>query len=326
MHKVIQYLGRCLWIGLALFPFSNLSAQQHYPDKPIILVVPYAPGGPTDIFARVLAQELGNEIGQVIVITNNVGAAGNIGTALVARAPADGYTLLFGTAAIAVAPAVYKNLSYDAERDLQPIAMVGSCPAVVLTSTSGPNTIDELISLVRSQPGKFNYATSGIGSPTHIVTEYFNQKANLDAFAVPYTGAGPAKQGVITNLHLYTFETASSALALIKSGKLKAIALASDRRSPVLPNVPTIAEYGVQGVNGSTWNMIFAPEKTPRYIVEKLNHAINKSLTNPAIVKRLNELAIDINASSTPSSAESYLKSETQRWKELVSYSKVKLN
>ncbi len=326
MQKMIRPLSCWLLIGLALVPFCRVSAQQHYPDKPITLVVPYAPGGPTDIFARVLAQELSNEIGQSIIIANNAGAAGNIGTTLVARAPADGYTLLFGTAAIAVAPAVYKSLSYDAERDLQPIALVGSCPAVVLTSASGPNSISELISLVRTQPGKFNYATSGIGSPTHIVTEYFNQKANLDTFAVPYTGAGPAKQGVISDLHLYTFETASSALALIKSGKLKAIALASDRRSPVLPNVPTIAEYGVQGVNGSTWNMIFAPAKTLKYIVEKLNHAINKSLTNPAIVKRLNELAIDINAASTPSSAESYLKSETQRWKELVSYSKVKLN
>jgi len=326
MQKMVKNLGRWLLMGLALFPFHNLSAQQQYPDKPITLVVPYAPGGPTDIFARVLAQELGNELGQAIIIANNAGAAGNIGTSLVARAPADGYTLLFGTAAIAVAPAVYKNLNYDAEKDLQPIALVGSCPAIVLTSAGGPNSIGELISLVKSQPGKFNYATSGIGSPTHIVTEYFNQKANLDTFAVPYTGAGPAKQGVISNLHLYTFETASSALALIKSGKLKAIALASDRRSPLLPNVPTIAEYGLQGVNGSTWNMILAPAKTPKYIIEKLNHAINKSLTNPATVKRLNELAIDINAASTPNSAESYLKSETQRWKELVSYSKVTLN
>jgi len=326
MRQIIQYVSQWLVISLAILQFCNLSAQQNYPDKSITLVVPYAPGGPTDIFARVLAQELSNEIGQAIIIANNAGAAGNVGTALVSRAPADGYTLLFGTAAIAVAPSVYKNLNYDAEKDLQAIAMVGSCPAVVLTSVSGPNTIDELITLVRLQPGKFNYATSGIGSPTHIVTEYFNQKANLDTFAVPYTGAGPAKQGVITNLHLYTFETASSALALIRSGKLKPIALASDRRSPILPNVPTIAEFGVLGVNGSTWNMIFAPTKTPKYIIEKLNRAINKSLSNSETVKRLNELAIDVNSSSTPTSAEQYLRSETQRWKELVNYSKVKLN
>ena len=288
--------------------------------------MPYAPGGPTDIFARVLGQELGKELGQNIVINNNAGAAGNIGTALVARSTADGYTLLFGTAAIAVAPSVYKNLNYDAVRDLQPIALVGSCPAVVLTSPAGPNTIDQLIAIVKSQPGTFNYATSGIGSPTHIVTEYFNQKANLDAFAVPYTGSGPAKQGVMSDLHLYTFETASSAIALVKSGKLKAIALASDQRSPLLPNVPTITESGIQGVNGSTWNMIFAPEKTPKFIIEKLNKAINRALSNPATIKKLNELAIDINATSSPASSEAYLKSETIRWKDLVSFSKVKLN
>ena len=326
MSKYCKHLAWCLALAwVALFSCGVL-AQQNYPDKPITLVVPYAPGGPTDIFARILSQELGKELGQSLVVNNHAGAAGNIGTALVARSPADGYTLLFGTAAIAVAPAVYKNLQYDAEKDLQPIAIVGSCPAIILTSPTGPSTIEQLITLVRSQPGVYNYATSGIGSPTHIVTEYFNQKANLDAFAVPYTGSGPAKQGVMSNLHLYTFETASSALSLVKAGKLKPIALASDQRSPLLPNVPTIAESGIQGVNGSTWNMIFAPEKTPKFIIEKLNKAINKVLSNPTTIKKLNELAIDVNGSSTPMSSEAYLKSETLRWKELVNFSKVKLN
>lgn len=326
MTKLIKNLTWCLAFGWGIFCSYSVLAQQNYPDKPITLVVPYAPGGSADVFARILSQELGKELGQSIIVNNQAGAAGNIGTALVARSPSDGYTLLFGTAAIAIAPSVYKTLNYDAERDLQAIALVGSCPALVLTTPTGPNTIDQLVAQVRAQPGVFSYAASGIGSPTHIVTEYFNQKANLDAFAVPYTGAGPAKQGVMSNLHLYTLETASSAIGLVKSGKLKAIALASDQRSPLLPNIPTIAESGILGVNGGTWNMVFAPEKTPKFIIEKLNKAINKALLNPTITKKLHELVIDVNATSTPMSAEAYLKSETLRWKELVSFSKVKTN
>jgi tripartite-type tricarboxylate transporter receptor subunit TctC len=321
-HRIVLVIAIICCIAFS----NNLFAQQRYPENPITLVVPYAPGGPTDIFARILGQELGKELGQNVVINNNAGAAGNIGTSLVARSVGDGYTLLFGTAAIAVSPSVYKNLNYDAQRDLRPIAMVGSCPALVLTSSTGPDTIEQLISLIKSQPGVFNYATSGIGSPTHIVTEYFNQKAHLDAFAVPYTGAGPAKQGVISNLHLYTFETASSAIALVRSGKLKAIALASDQRSPLLPNVPTISESGIKGVNGSTWNMVFAPEKTPKPVIDRLNKAINKVLSNPVIVKRLNDLAIEVNSTSTPNSAEAFLKFETERWRELVHASQVKVN
>ncbi|MBU3575750.1 tripartite tricarboxylate transporter substrate-binding protein [Polynucleobacter sp. UK-Mo-2m-Kol15] len=326
MTKLIKNLSWCLALGWGILSSYSALAQQNYPDKPITLVVPYAPAGSADVFARILSQELGKELGQSIIVNNQAGAAGNVGAALVARSPSDGYTLLFGTAAIAIAPSVYKNLNYDAEKDLQAIALVGSSPALVLTTPAGPNTIDQLIAQVKAQPGVYSYAASGIGSATHIVAEYFNQKANIDAFAVPYKGAGPAKQGLMSDLHLYTFETASSAISLVKSGKLKAIALATDQRSPLLPNVPTIAESGIQGVSAGTWNMVFAPEKTPKFIIDKLNVAINKVLSNPIVAKKLHELVIDINASSTPMSAEAYLKSETLRWKELVSFSKVKTN
>lgn len=326
MTKLIKNLSWCLALGWGIFSSYSALAQQNYPDKPITLVVPYAPAGSADVFARILSQELGKELGQSIIVNNQAGAAGNVGAALVARSPSDGYTLLFGTAAIAIAPSVYKNLNYDAEKDLQAIALVGSSPALVLTTPAGPNTIDQLIAQVKAQPGVYSYAASGIGSATHIVAEYFNQKANIDAFAVPYKGAGPAKQGLMSDLHLYTFETASSAISLVKSGKLKAIALATDQRSPLLPNVPTIAESGIQGVSAGTWNMVLAPEKTPKFIIDKLNVAINKVLSNPMVAKKLHELVIDVNASSTPMSAEAYLKSETLRWKDLVSFSKVKTN
>jgi tripartite-type tricarboxylate transporter receptor subunit TctC len=326
MTKFYKNLTCCLALGWGIFSSYSVLAQQNYPDKTITLVVPYAPGGSADVFARILGQELGKELDQSVIVNNHPGAAGNVGAALVARSPSDGYTLLFGTAAIAIAPSVYKTLNYDAERDLQAIALVGSSPALVITTPTGPNTIDQLIAQVRSQPGVFSYAASGIGSATHIVAEYFNRKANLDVIVVPYTGAGPAKQGLMSNLHLYTFETASSAITLVKSGKLKAIALASDQRSPLLPNVPTITESGIQGVSAGTWNMVFAPQKTPKFIIEKLNIAINKALSNPMAAKKLHELVIDVNASSTPMSSEAYLKSETLRWKELVSFSKVKTN
>jgi tripartite-type tricarboxylate transporter receptor subunit TctC len=301
-------------------------AQDNYPDRSINMIVPFAPGGPTDVFARVLAERLGKELNQAIVVQNRGGAAGNIGVALASREAPDGYNLLFGTASIAVAPSVYKHLNYDALKDLQPVALVGSCPALVLVAPDGPSSIPRLVSMLKASPNKYSYATSGYASATHLVTEYFNRKADVDAFVVPYTGSGPAHQNMIAKRHLYTFETASSAMSLVKSGQLKAIAIAADHRSPVLPDVPTIAESGIKGVTASTWNMVFVPAKTPMPIVERLNKAINKVLSDPSTAEKLKSLAIEVSSDSTPASSEAYLKSEIGRWADIVKVTGIKPN
>ncbi|GAA0528639.1 Bug family tripartite tricarboxylate transporter substrate binding protein [Pigmentiphaga daeguensis] len=305
---------------------AGAGAQDAYPAHTISMTVPFAPGGPTDVFARILAERLGQELGQSIVVLNRGGAAGNIGVAQAARTAPDGYNLLFGTASIAVAPSVYKKLNYDALTDLQPVALLGSCPALVLVSPDGPNSVERLVSMLKAAPGKYSYATSGYASATHLVTGFFNHKAGIDAFVVPYTGSGPAHQGMIAKRHLYTFETASSAMPLVQGGTLKAIAIASDHRSPILPDVPTIEEAGISGVNASTWNMVFVPKGTPAGIVDKLNKAINKVLSDPATVTKLKGLAIEVTSDSTPASSEKYLKSEITRWADIARISGIQPN
>jgi tripartite-type tricarboxylate transporter receptor subunit TctC len=299
-------------------------AADSYPSHTINMIVPFAPGGPTDVFARVLADKLGRELGQSIIVLNRGGAAGNIGVAQAARETPDGYTILFGTASIAVAPSVYKKLAYDAAKDLQPVALVGSCPALVLVAPDGPASIPQLVSMLKAAPNKYSYATSGYASATHLVTEYFNRKAGVDAFVVPYTGSGPAHQNMIAKRHLYTFETASSAMSLVRSGQLKAIGIAANHRSPELPDVPTIAEAGIPGVDASTWNMVFVPAHTPMPIVEKLNKAINAALSDKATADKLKSLVIEVTADSTPASSAAYLKSEIDRWAQITQVSGIK--
>jgi tripartite-type tricarboxylate transporter receptor subunit TctC len=312
-----------LMSGMAV---SGAYAEDTYPNHAINMIVPFAPGGPTDVFARILADRLGRELGQTVIVLNRGGAAGNIGVALAAREEPDGYNILFGTASIAVAPSVYKKLSYKPLRDLQAVALVGSCPALVLVAPDGPASVPELISMLKANPGKYSYATSGYASATHLVTEYFNRKANIEAFVVPYTGSGPAHQNMIAKRHLYTFETASSAMSLVQGGSLKAIGIAALHRSPILPDVPTIEEAGIPGISASTWNMIFVPAHTPMPIVNTLNQAINKVLSEPATVEKLKSLAVEVTSGSTPASSEAYLKSEISRWAEIVEVSGVKPN
>ncbi|OZI18660.1 hypothetical protein CAL26_13200 [Bordetella genomosp. 9] len=295
-----------------------------YPQHTINMIVPFAPGGPTDVFARVLADKLGRQLGQSVIVLNRGGAAGNIGVAQAARETPDGYTILFGTASIAVAPSVYRKLAYDAIKDLQPVALVGSCPALVLVAPDGPATIQQLVSTLKAAPGKYSYATSGYASATHLVTEFFNRQAGVDAFVVPYTGSGPAHQNMIAKRHLYTFETASSAMSLVRNGSLKAIGIAANHRSPELPDVPTIAEAGIPGVDASTWNMVFVPANTPMPIVDKLNKAINAALSDPATADKLKSLVIEVTADSTPASSAAYLKSEIDRWAGIVRTSGIK--
>jgi len=318
--------GRRAWLAaaaLCLVP-ALAGAAGTYPERAITMVVPFAPGGPTDVFARILAERLGQELGQPIIVVNRGGAAGNVGVATAARAPADGYTVLFGTASMAVAPSVYPSLAYDTFKDFQPVALLGSCPALVLVAPDGPSSIGQLVAKLKAEPDKYSYATSGYASATHLVTEFFNRKAGVKAFVVPYTGSGPAHQGMVSGLHLYTFETASSAMGLINSGTLKVIGIASAKRSAMLPDVPTIAEAGIPGVDASTWNMLFVPAHTPAAITQRLNAATNKVLSDPATAQKLQRLVIEVTSDSTPASSAAYMRSEIGRWADIVRITGIK--
>ncbi|HEY9281739.1 MAG TPA: tripartite tricarboxylate transporter substrate binding protein [Eoetvoesiella sp.] len=311
---------------IAMGPLEAAAQASTYPERAITMIVPFPPGGPTDVFARVLAQRLGEELNQSVIVDNRGGAAGNIGVAAAAKTHPDGYTILFGTASIAIAPSVYKTLAYDPLTDLLPVALVGTVPPIVLVPPNGPDNIQELVKLLKENPGQYSYATSGHATATHLVTELFNKYAKVNAIHVPYRGSGPAKQGLLSNLHLYTFETASSTMSVIKSGQLKPIGIAADKRSAILPDVPTIAEAGIAGVNGSTWNMVFVPAGTAPSIVKTLNTAVNKALLDAPTAKKLATLAVDTTTDSTPASAKQYLSDEIKRWKEIVKVTGVSTN
>lgn len=291
---------------------------QAYPERPIRMVVPFPAGGPTDIFARILSDKLSNVLGQPIVIDNRAGANGNIGAALAAQAKPDGYTVLFATASIAIAPSMYSSLSYDLGKDLTPVALVGSVPSVLLVHPESPQSVRGLVDTMKANPGKMTYASSGKGSPAHLTTELFKSVTKTDAVHVSYRGSAPAMQETAAKRHLFMFETLSSIKPLVSSGHLKPLAIAANERSPLFPNVPTLSELGIEGVTGGTWNMVFVPSGTPAAVVNKLNAAFNAVLADQAVAARLTELAIAGKADSTPTVARSFLTHEVKRWSVVV--------
>lgn len=318
-------LGLVMALSLAAALPSSAWASA-YPDRPITMIVPFPPGGPTDVFARILAARLGTELGQTVIVDNRGGAAGNIGVSAAARSAADGYTILFGTASIAIAPTMFRTLTYDPSKNLQPVAMVGVVPALLLVQPDAPQTVKGFVELLKNAPGKYSYATSGYGTATHLITEVFTKNADVQVIAVAYRGTGPAQQGLRAKTHLFTIETASSAMSMVRAGVMKPIAIASEKRSALLPTIPTIAESGIPNVIGSTWNMVFVPANTPPAITNQLNAAINKSLSDPEIKTKLSSLAIEMNSDSTPEAAKAFLESEIERWRKVVAASGVAPN
>jgi tripartite-type tricarboxylate transporter receptor subunit TctC len=328
--KIIGFLPRRLMIasaiGMALGAATAGSTADaaSFPDHAITMIVPFPPGGPTDAFARILAQKLGQVTGQAIVVENSGGAGGNIGVAKAAKSAPDGYTILFGTVSVAIAPAVYKSLPYDPVKDLQPVAMVGIIPALLLVQPDAPGTLKGFVDFLHKNPGKYSYATSGFGTFTHLMTVEFNRAANVDTILVPYRGSGPAHQGLYAKLHLYTFEVATSGTSILATGRLKAIGITGTRRSPYLPDVPTFNEAGLKGVDQTAWTMVFVPPGTPAAITNQLNVAINKAMSDPEIKKKLAPLAVEVQTDSKPGPLKAFVAKEVQRWAKLVAISGLK--
>ena len=253
------------------------AAAQTYPTRPIKFIVPYPPGGGTDVVARILTEPLTAELGQTIVIDNRGGAAGNVGTDIAAKAPADGYTILFTLSSHTINPKLYDKLPFDVERDFVPISMAALIPQILVVHPSVPaNNVQELIALAKANPGKLNYASVGTGSPGHIAGELFKLKTGVDIVHVPYKGGGPAVTDTIGGQVQMLFVSMPAAWQLVKAGKLKAIAVTSAKRSQTAPDVPTIAESGVPDFVVDSWYGALAPAKTPPAIVARLNAALRQ--------------------------------------------------
>ena len=303
-------------------------AADAYPSKPIKLVVPFPPGGPTDVMGRVVAKLLSDKLKQTVVVENRPGAGGNLGTDAVAKAPADGYTLaLSAVSSLAIAPALYPKLPYNVATDLTPIGRVGITKGAIVAHPSAPfNDLKGLISYAKANPGKLSYGSSGVGTANHLAGEMLASVAGIEWTHVPYKGTAPLVQDLLGGqLPLSIESSLSSASPNVKEGKLKAIAIISGTRSPLLPNVPTVAEQGYPGFDVAIWFGLVGPAKLPADVVAVLNKAVVEGLKTSEVAERFASIGAEP-APDTPAEFAAYIRAEQQRWAKVVRDAKVTLD
>ncbi len=304
---------------LALFLATNAIAQQ-WPTKPIKLIVPHAPGGNSDTFGRILAAKLSERIGQQVIVENRAGAGGTVASEITARSAADGYTLVVGdNGTHGVAPTLYAKLPYKVPGDFTSITLAATFPTVIVMHPAVPaQGVAEFVALAKSQPGKLTYSSAGTGNGSHLTVDMFLQAAgNLELVHVPYKGGAPAVLAVLAGDVQLTAVSVNTSMAHIKSGKVKALAIASLKRSPALPEVRTLAEQGVKGAEADSWLAIFGPAGIPEPVVAKLNQEIAAALNDPPIRERLAGIGLEVVASS-PAQLNAMLPGEVKKWGEAV--------
>ena len=309
---------------LALFAAVPAQAQ-NYPVKNVELIVPFAAGGGTDLLARLMSEGLGKRLNQSFIPLNRPGANTNTGTLQAVKSAPDGYTLVMASIGLAANPSLYKRLAFDPLTDLDPITLIANSPTVLVVPPSFPaNTVAEFIAYLKAKPGELNYASYGMGSGPHLATELFRFKTGVDIVHVPYTGGGPAAVGVMGNNVQMLFSSVLPVLGLIRGGQLKAIAIAADKRSPLLPDVPTFAEGGVDYKTG-TWFGLLAPAKTPKPIIDTLHAHSVAILQEPAVGARIAEQGADVVA-NTPDEFRAFIKDEMERLSAVIKNSKIQLD
>lgn len=323
MHK-IKLLTISLFLSIGIF-FSPIIHAQEWPNKAIRWIVPFPPGGAMDVMARALAENSSKTLGQAIVIENKPGAGGNIGTELVARSPADGYTMLITSIGMATNKYLYQKLSYDPVKDFSGVSLIAVVPNVLVTNSTQPNVknVTEVIANAKANPGKLTYASAGNGTSIHLAGEVFTSMAKIDMQHIPYKGSGPAVTDLLGGQVNYMFDSITSAKPHIESGKLRPLGLTTSKRSKALPNVPTIAESGLPGYEVTPWFAVFVPSGTPKPIINKLNNALVTALKNPEIKTKFDNIGAEI-IGSTPDEVTSYLNKEIERWGKVITTNKIK--
>ena len=302
----------------AALAFAAAAHAQSYPAKPVRIVVPFAPGGGTDVIARHLATGLSESLKRQFIVDNRAGANGIVGTEIVARAPADGYTLLFVSSPHSINPALYSKLPYDTLADFAPISMVASSPYILVVHPSLPaRSVKELIALAKKQPDEILYGSGGRGSSAHLSAELFNMLAGVKLREVPFKGAGPALIGTVTGEVALVFGNALTVKPHIASGRLRALGIASAERSKSFPDMPTIAEAGVPGYRSDAVLGLLAPARTPRAVIELLNAETHKVMRQPRSVEAMQSMAVDT-VLTTPEAFGALIESEMKRWSKVV--------
>ena len=305
------------------------AAQDKYPSKPIRLIVPFAVGGGTDIPARLLSARMAEFLGQQIIVDNRPGAGGNLGTDLAAKAPPDGYTILLGSiSSFAINPGLYKKMPYDPIKDFEPIGLAAIGPISLNVHKSVPaKDLKELIALIKANPGKYSFGSSGMGSILHLCGESFKTMAGgLEMEHVPYRGSGPLMIDLSAGQIPIAFDGMPTVLPQLEAGTIRAIAMGTQKRASVLPDLPTLDELGMKGYQCHFWTTFFAPAKTPKPIIATLTDALNKTLADPAIAKRMQDLGFEITPNTSPEKLAAFLKAELAFWLPVVKASGASLD
>jgi len=314
--RISRFLAALLATAALGMPLSTVA--QMYPARPIRIVVPYAAGGAVDIVARTIGQPLSEALKQPVVVENRPGASANIGMEAVAKAAPDGYTLLMASNGIATNMALFSSLSFDGVRDFAPVARIGFAPLVIVVPASSPyRSLQDLLAAARSAPGKLTYATAGNGSSGHLAGELLKSTARIDVLHVPYKGGAPAITDLLGERITFMPINPVEVIAHIRGGRLRALAVASDKRFALLPDVPTVSEAGLPGYDASVWWGLAAPAKTPADIVQRLNAEANKALDDPAIAGKLHDLGVVV----TPGTADAFagfIRTQTTLWSGVI--------
>jgi tripartite-type tricarboxylate transporter receptor subunit TctC len=309
-------MNRAIVLGLAsLLGVSTVAFAQSYPAKPVRLVVPFPAGESVDATARLVSQSWSAALGTQIVVDNRGGAGGTIGSEAVARSAPDGYTLLWGNSGpLAIGPSLYKKLGYDVARDFEPVSLVAVLPFVLFASPQlKANTVGELVDYARAHPGEINFSSTGIGSGLHLIGELFKSEAKIDIVHVPYKGVAQALPEIMAGKVQITFNTIPAFLPHVKAGRLKALAIAAETRSPLLPDVPTMPEAGLPGVIGNGWHAVVAPARTPREVVAKLNQTLIATVATPELHKQLLAQGAQP-VGGSPDELRKFMQAESEKW------------
>jgi tripartite-type tricarboxylate transporter receptor subunit TctC len=312
-------------VAAALVAVPTEASAQAFPSKPVTLVVPFPPGGTTDVLARTVAQKLNESWGQPVVVDNKPGAGATIGATYVARAPADGYTLLMGAVHHTIATGLYASLPYDFQKDLAPVTVVALVPNVLAVNPQVPaKTVKELVAYGRANPSKLSYGSNGQGTLQHLIGEQFASLEGVEMLHVPYKGSGPLTTDLLAGQVTMSFDTITPVLPHIKAGKLRALAVTTAKRSPSLPDVPTLAESGLAGFDQGSWFGILAPARTPPEVVAKLNAEIVRILNMPDVQKKFEDIGAQ-KVGNTPQEMAALIRGDSERYAGVVKKAGIKV-
>jgi len=307
-----------LAVGFFLALMTSMLWAQSWPTKPVRMIIAFPPGGPTDLVSRVLAQKLSEQLGQQVIVDNKPGAGGNIAAELAARATSDGYTIFYNTSAIVIGPALYGKVNYDTLKDFAPVLLTASVPMVLVVNPQLPaRSVKEFVDLAKTRSGALNYSSSGTGTITHLASAMMSTQTGIQTQHIPYKGSAPGLVDLASGQTQFMIDTINTVLPYVRDNRLRGLAVTSAKRSPLLPDLPTLAEAGISGFEAAAWQGIVVPTGTPNEIVQKLNAEVNKALMHPDIRSRLAAQGADI-LGGTPAEYAAYLRSEMPRWAKAV--------